>query len=70
MATVSSNMSGTVLRLLVSVGDKVAVDQDVVALESMKMEMMIQSTAAGVVKEVHVAVDDFVQEGQPLVTLG
>ena len=70
MAQISSNMSGVVLRLLVNVGDKVSLDQDVVALESMKMEMMVQSSVAGVVKEIHVAVEDFVQEGQLLITLG
>ena len=70
MAAVQSNMSGTVLRILVKIGDKISVDQDVIALESMKMEMMVPATAAGVVQEIHVAVDDFVQEGQNLLTLG
>jgi biotin carboxyl carrier protein len=69
MATVSSNVSGTVMRVLVSVGDKVQVDQDVVAVESMKMEMLVPSTAAGVVKAVLVSPEDFVQEGQALLTL-
>lgn len=66
---VQSNMAGTVLRLLVKVGDKVETDQDVVALESMKMEMMVPSTASGVVKEIKVNADDFVQEGQVLLVL-
>jgi biotin carboxyl carrier protein len=30
---------------------------------------MVQSTESGTVKEIHVNVDDFVQEGQPLLTL-
>lgn len=64
-----SNMTGTVLRVLVQVGDRVALDQDVVALESMKMEMLVPATAAGVVQAIHVSVDDFVQEGQALLTL-
>ncbi len=62
-------MSGTVLRVLVKVGEKVKNDQDVVALESMKMEMMVPSSIAGTVKAVHVAPDDFVQEGQDLLTV-
>lgn len=70
MAAVVSNMSGTVMRVLVKVGDKVAVDQDIVVIESMKMEMTVPSTASGVVKEINVAPDDFVQEGQALITLG
>ena len=63
-------MSGMVLRLLVNKGDAVKLDQDVIALESMKMEMMVPSSLAGVVQEIHVKVDDFVQEGQALITLG
>jgi len=62
-------MAGTVLRLLVNKGDSVSVDQDIVAIESMKMEMMVPATAAGKVKEIKVAVDDFVQEGQVLLIL-
>ena len=69
MADLCSNMTGTVWKILVKVGDEVAVDQDVVILESMKMEMMVPSTLAGKVKEIKVAVDDFVQEGQVLMTL-
>jgi acetyl-CoA carboxylase biotin carboxyl carrier protein len=62
-------MSGTVMRVLVAVGDSVSADQDVVVIESMKMEMMVASTSAGRVKAVHVAPEDFVQEGQLLLTL-
>ena len=69
MAIVNSTMSGTVLRILVKVGDSVKTDQDVIALESMKMEMMVSSNAAGTVKAIHVAVEEFVQEGQQLVTI-
>jgi len=69
MAEIKSNMTGTVLRVLVKKGDKVTVDQDVVVLESMKMEMMVPSTAAGTVTDTSVQVDDFVQEGQVLLTL-
>lgn len=69
MKQVCSNMAGTVLRVLVKVGDTVQADQDVVALESMKMEMMVPSSAAGRVKAVKVNVDDFVQEGQVLLEL-
>jgi acetyl-CoA carboxylase biotin carboxyl carrier protein len=69
MKQVVSNMTGTVFRILVNPGDKVSVDQDVVVLESMKMEMPVQSMAAGTVQEIKVAVDDFVQEGDVLLTL-
>ena len=66
---IKSNMTGTILSVLVKVGDKVAVDQDVVSMESMKMEMMVPAEIAGKVAEVCVAPDDFVQEGQVLLRL-
>lgn len=62
-------MSGLVLRYLVKVGDKVQADQDVLVLESMKMEMMVPANAAGTVKELSCAADDFVQEGQVVLVL-
>jgi biotin carboxyl carrier protein len=69
MAEVKSNVSGTVLEILVKVGDKVTVDQDILSVESMKMEMMVPSTAAGTVKELMVAPEEFIQEGQSLIIL-
>ena len=69
MATIKSNMAGTVLRVLVKPGDTVKADQDIIAIESMKMEMMIPSSAAGTVKQVLVAADDFVQEGEDLLVV-
>lgn len=66
---ITSNMTGTVLNVLVKVGDTVAADQDVLTLESMKMEMMLTSTDAGKVKEIKVNVDDFIQEGQVILVL-
>jgi len=70
MAELKSNVSGTVIDVLVKVGDKVAIDQDIVSVESMKMEMMIPATASGLVKEIRVSPEDFIQEGQVLVVLG
>jgi acetyl-CoA carboxylase biotin carboxyl carrier protein len=66
---VSSNMAGTVLRVLVNVGETISLDQDILSIESMKMEMMLASTGAGKVKEIKVAVDDFIQEGQVVLVL-
>jgi biotin carboxyl carrier protein len=70
MTEIKSNVTGTVLRALVKVGDQVAVDQDLLAVESMKMEMMVPSTAAGKVQELKVNTDDFIQEGQVILVLG
>lgn len=67
MKEILSNMAGSVFLVQVNPGDQVHVGQDVVILESMKMEVPITSDIEGVVKEVKVNVGDFVNEGDVLV---
>ena len=67
MKRVVSNMAGVVLEFLVKPGEMVIVDQDVVMLESMKMQIPIQSTVAGVVKTIKVNEGDFVDDGDVLI---
>jgi acetyl-CoA carboxylase biotin carboxyl carrier protein len=62
MRVITSPMAGTVARLLVGEGDAVTVGQDVVILESMKMEIAIQAEASGRVKAVKVSEGEFVDE--------
>ena len=38
MKEIKANMTGTIIGVLVKVGDSVAIDQDVISIESMKME--------------------------------
>jgi dihydrolipoamide dehydrogenase len=52
-----------VIEVLVKPGDAVAKDQSLITLESDKATMEVPSSAAGVVKEVRVKVDDKVSEG-------
>ncbi|MEP7042471.1 MAG: dihydrolipoyl dehydrogenase [Dokdonella sp.] len=52
-----------VIEVLVKVGDTVAKDQGLVTLESDKATMEVPSSAAGVVKEVRVKLNDAVSEG-------
>jgi acetyl-CoA carboxylase biotin carboxyl carrier protein len=66
MKRIVSNMAGVVLEFLVKPGEKVAVDQDVVMLESMKMLIPIQSIVDGVVKTIKVNEGDFVDDGDVL----
>lgn len=67
MKRVVSNMAGVVLEFLVKPGDRVAVDQDVVMLESMKMQIPVQSMVAGTVKAISVHEGDFVDDGDVLI---
>jgi acetyl-CoA carboxylase biotin carboxyl carrier protein len=66
---VVASMAGTVLSIGVAVGDKVADGQDVVVLESMKMEIPVQTEVPGMVTKIHVEVGDFVNEGDRLLEL-
>ena len=66
MKRVLSNMAGVVLEFLVKPGEQIAVDQDVVLIESMKMQIPIQSMVNGIVKAVKVNEGDFVDEGDVL----
>ena len=70
MATrVNAHITGTVWKIEVKVGDAVAEGQTVVILESMKMEMPVESTAAGKVSAILVKEGDSVEEGAAVVEL-
>ncbi|TEW51394.1 dihydrolipoyllysine-residue acetyltransferase [Psychromonas algicola] len=53
-----------ITEILVSVGDTIAEDQDVLTIEGDKAAMDVPSSVAGVVKEIKVNVGDSVAEGQ------
>ncbi|SFA75197.1 acetyl-CoA carboxylase biotin carboxyl carrier protein [Lentibacillus halodurans] len=63
MTEVKASMAGSVWKITVSEGEKVSSDQDVVILESMKMEIPIAAEADGAIKELKIAEGDFVNEG-------
>lgn len=69
MTQLKSTMAGTVFTVNVNVGDAVEAGQVVLVLESMKMEIPVESEASGKVSEVHVREGDFVNENDVLVTL-
>ncbi|HEX9082363.1 MAG TPA: acetyl-CoA carboxylase biotin carboxyl carrier protein subunit [Holophagaceae bacterium] len=70
MALVRAEMAGKVLELCVAEGDSVSEDQDLVILESMKMQIPVGSPEEGTVKKVFVTADQFLNEGDPIVELG
>jgi acetyl-CoA carboxylase biotin carboxyl carrier protein len=67
---VTAHITGTVWKIQVNVGDSVAEEQSVVILESMKMEMPVESPAAGTVQSIAVKEGQAVEEGDVLLTLG
>jgi acetyl-CoA carboxylase biotin carboxyl carrier protein len=66
---VHAHITGTVWKILVQPGSQVNEGDTVAILESMKMEMPVESEHAGEVTEVHVKEGAPVTEGQPIVTL-
>lgn len=69
MNNIVAVMAGNVWKVLVKPGDFVAEGQDVVILESMKMEIPITADFDGTVKEVRINEGDFVNEEDILVVL-
>jgi len=65
-AEVSVPMQGTIIKLLVDVGDEVEVGQPVAVLEAMKMENNIAAGRSGTVAEIRVQVGDSVGAGDTI----
>jgi acetyl-CoA carboxylase biotin carboxyl carrier protein len=70
VAQVEAHITGTVWKIEVAVGDTVEEGDTVAILESMKMEMPVESSSAGTVSSVLVKEGQSVEEGAPLVELG
>jgi acetyl-CoA/propionyl-CoA carboxylase biotin carboxyl carrier protein len=62
-------MQGTIVKVLVEVGQMVEVGQAVVVLEAMKMENQIAADKAGTVKEIKVNAGDTVGAGDVVVVI-
>lgn len=69
MNQIKATMAGNVWKIQVAVGDEVTVGQEVVILESMKMEIPISAEQEGIVEKVLVEEDSFVNEEDVLITL-
>jgi acetyl-CoA carboxylase biotin carboxyl carrier protein len=66
---IKAHITGTVWKIEVKPGDTVEEGTVVVILESMKMEMPVESEEEGVVDKILVAEGAAVTEGAPLVEL-
>ncbi len=64
-----AELVGTVWKVLVKSGDSVDIDQELLILESMKMEIPVIAPRAGTVQDVKVKETDVVAENQVLVVL-
>ena len=69
MAELTAPINGKVWKIMVSVGDKVELDDELVILEAMKMETPIYSDDSGIVSEIRVKEGDAVNEGDVLLVI-
>jgi biotin carboxyl carrier protein len=67
---VEAPLTGTVAKVSVSPGDRVAPGQTVLILEAMKMEIAVSAPRAGVVSRIACAAGDLVQAGALLAEIG
>ncbi|MCA1726785.1 MAG: biotin/lipoyl-binding carrier protein [Actinobacteria bacterium] len=63
MAEVQAEMVANVWKIVVAEGDAISAGDPIVILESMKMEIPVESPVDGTVKEVRVQEGGVVQEG-------
>ena len=66
---VRSEMTGKVWKIVSKVGDKVADGDEIMILESMKMEIPVMVSADGTIKEFLVGEGDEVTEDQDIAVL-
>ena len=66
---VESEVTGNVWKIVVGVGDSVFVGDVLIILESMKMEIPLESPVSGRVAALLVNPQDVVEEGQVLIVI-
>ena len=69
MTEVRAEIAANVWQVQAEVGQSVAEGDTLAILESMKMEIPVESPVAGVVREVRVKPDDQVQEGDVIAVI-
>lgn len=63
MSEIVASMAGNVWKIVKHEGESVTAGEEVVILESMKMEIPIEAEADGIIKELKVQEGDFVNDG-------
>ena len=56
-------MPGRIVQIAINVGDEVAVGDELLSLEAMKMENVLKAEGVGVVKAIHIKQDEVVEKG-------
>lgn len=69
MTEVRAPMAGKVIEISVQTGATVAAEDELIILESMKMEIPINAPVAGTIHELCVGVGDTIQDADLLVRL-
>ena len=69
MPDIPAHITGTVWKIEVAVGDSVSEGDEVVILESMKMEMPVEAEDSGTVAEIRCEEGQSVSEGDVLIVL-
>ncbi len=69
LVNVEAQMAGSVMEVLVAVGDAVGKEQELLILESMKMEIPVESPSAGTVSEICVTKGEAIEEGAVLMRI-
>jgi biotin carboxyl carrier protein len=67
--TIAAPMQGTIVKVMVAVGDTVEAGEAILVLEAMKMENHINAESGGTVQEVRVGAGDTVGTGDVLVVI-
>ena len=67
MSELVAPITGNVWKILVAVGDKVEMDDEVIILEALKMETPIYCEESGTISEIKIKEGDTVNEGDVLV---
>ena len=63
-------LPGSVTKIAVKEGDAVTAGQEIVTLESMKMNVPVKAPSDGTVKTIHAKVGDSLQKDDPILELG
>lgn len=67
---VKSEITGKIWKVEATVGQSVRQDDQIIVIESMKMEIPVLAPAEGIVREIRVAEGEDVKEGQVVAVIG